>query len=144
MDWTKIRYFSQQEWEPHSNRVSPALIQYMDVLRYDAGVPIVIHVAAATSGHSENSFHYFGNGKVATAVDFRFLGLSYAEQFALLSSYDWIGGLGFYPHWNHPGWHVDMRETSKRLLWHRTESGHYIYGWADFARMLCIIGECRF
>ena len=37
-----------------------------------------------------------------------------------------VGGLGFYPHWAHIGWHLDIRPN--RLYWYCDSDGSYNYG----------------
>jgi len=39
-------------------------------------------------------------------------------------------GIGFYPLWNNPGFHVDMREREHTLLWVKTS--HYVYSPEEF------------
>ena len=39
------------------------------------------------------------------------------EQWAMALRFNW-GGIGFYPYWNTPGLHVDMREVLVRAMWY--------------------------
>lgn len=130
-DWAAIRYFRPEEWRYDPEKVVPALVMLLSELRSRAGVPIVIHEAWADKGHSEKSYHYRG-----MAVDFHFEGnLSYLEQFAHIVALQ-FGGIGFYPGWHRPGWHVDLRAAQdSRLFWTR-QRGEYKYGPNAIARVL--------
>lgn len=131
-DWSDVSNFTREEWGSEPNRVAWELILLADRIRDEAGVPFNILNSWAQDGHSEKSFHYTGQ-----AVDFYFGGnLLPFEQFALLSSYPEVGGLGWYPGWKpKPGWHIDIRRQSPRIMWTRI-GGVYHYGWADLARSL--------
>jgi uncharacterized protein YcbK (DUF882 family) len=122
MCWDSLRYFQKAEFKEDPRRVDKRLVLLMDSIRHKAGVPIVIHEAWASSGHAPKSYHYTGQ-----AVDFHFIGLDYWTQWGILSSCREIGGLGFYPDWNNPGWHLDLRPNTFRLTWlcHRH---NYTYG----------------
>lgn len=135
MDWTQIKYFRPEEWQKDPERVSPTLVKVLDEIRRVSLFPIVIHVAWDWAGHSPKSFHYSG-----LAVDFHWAvdpkEFSYGEQFMLLSSFRELGGIGFYPYWNNPGWHVDLRDRNPRLLWYRDENGNYVYGYKEIIKAL--------
>lgn len=129
MSWAAIRHFRREEWVQDPGRVSLELVADMDAVRERAGVGIVIHEACASSGHAADSKHYQG-----IAVDFHFApGLSQAWQFRLLLDQG-FGGIGWYPEWNHPGWHADRR-AGKRVFWFR-ENGVYRYGLAGLLERL--------
>ena len=115
-----MKYFKREEFRHAPERTSPLLMGTMDRLRALAGVPIHIHVAWSDAGHSPNSMHYKGK-----ACDFHFDGLSPLEQFACISCFPGFNGVGYYPWWNHPGWHVDLRVP--RLYWTSPAQGKYIY-----------------
>lgn len=133
VNWSQIRHFDRNEWPKDPSKVNPKLIYTMDDVREGAGVPVWIHVAYEEDGHSPNSYHYRGD-----AVDFHFgvsekagKKLSYLEQFVVLSQYP-FGAIGFYPFWNNPGWHVDLRPWGeRRLYWVRNRNGGYDYGALD-------------
>lgn len=134
-DWSRIRSFRADEWGKDPERVDFRLVEILDEVRCDAGVPIHIHVAWDDGGHSSKSQHYLGK-----AVDFHFGdGLTHLEELALLSCQPEIRGLGFYPGWRpRPGWHADLRADPKRLLWVRSPEGSYFYGFRDLARAIDI------
>lgn len=131
MNWDKIRHFRPDEFKEDYRKVSPDLIRYMDALREYAEVPIIIHEAWASGGHSENSYHYSG-----LAVDFHFGGsLSPLTEFSLILSLRVFGGVGYYPGWNNPGWHVDLRSDVPVVFWHRLNK-RYFYGLSSLIRIL--------
>lgn len=119
-DWGKVRHFNVGEFGPRAELVHPTLVHIMDELRERSGWAIRINVAWAEKGHSEKSYHYTGQ-----AIDFAFLRGSSLEQYCFLREFREIGGIGFYPEWNTPGWHIDLR--SGFLQWVR-HYGIYTYG----------------
>jgi hypothetical protein len=128
-DWSAIRHFVPEEWGEW-RKLDWGLVVLLDQIREEAGCQIVIHEAWAASGHSPKSYHYTGQ-----AVDFSFRGLSGPEQYCLLSGFRRIGGIGYYPRWIHPGWHVDLRNGLGRLQWVHSEAG-YRYGYRAMAKAL--------
>ncbi len=76
---------------------------------------IKIHCAYDTEGHSPKSQHY-----LAKAVDFHIEGCSFPDAIFLIESIlialqvDGLVGLGIYPEWNNPGFHLDTRGTRAR------------------------------
>lgn len=134
-DWRNINYFVPREWAQDPNRVAKGLVYTMDKVRLVAGCPVVIHEAYAEDGHSEGSYHYVG-----LAVDFHFKGLSYIQQFVVLSSFTYFGCIIFNPHWNSPGWHVDGRcplDIESRLIGvFCQKKGRYIYGHSALSKAL--------
>jgi len=116
-----MKYFKKSEWKNNPDKVSDLLKDSLDLVREYAGVPIHIHVAYDDSGHSNNSYHYKGK-----AVDFHFGGLTPLEQFACIKMIADLRGVGYYPWWNNPGWHVDLRPDN--LFWLSSKKGKYIYG----------------
>ena len=131
--WEQVKHFSPTEWRKDWTKVDPNLILTLDKIRdvvgqLYPGTKILIHVAWEDSGHSPKSYHYTG-----LAVDFHFdvpknVDFNYLKQFMLLNSFREFGGIGFYPHWNHPGWHVDLRDRKPALYWFRDKDGKYHYG----------------
>jgi len=138
VDWDKIRHFDPEEWGKDPHRVAPALVYTLDEIRHQAGVKIIIHVAWDDGGHSQKSYHYTG-----LAVDWHFDDPDFPilEQFALISSFPDIGGIGFYPGWKpYPGWHTDLRVVVPRLLWTR-RGGKYFYGSREIVRAMTMFGD---
>ena len=125
-----MRYFKDSEFKKDPDKVALFLKKAMDDLRHLSKVPIHIHVAWSDSGHSKKSYHYKG-----MAVDFHFGGsLSMLEQFAFIRALPELKGIGFYPWWHSPGWHVDLRGTN--LFWVSPEPGKYIYSVEDLMKEL--------
>lgn len=129
VDWHNVKHFKASEFatrdDPDASRTAPALIAIIDSVRSQAGVPIAIHAAYARSGHSKASYH--GKG---LAIDFHFTCapsvLPYTDQLTILEDYAAINGLGFYAHWAHPGWHIDLR-PEPGLYWLGRADGTYDY-----------------
>ena len=124
MDWSTVKYFRKEEWGKDPENVHPLLVHIVDEIRYLSGVPISIHVAWDDSGHSTKSYHY-RNPSLAVDLHFQAGRISYTEQLQLFLAYKEIGGIGFYPSWAHPGWHIDLRQ-GQRLFWIQ-KNGVYNY-----------------
>jgi len=83
------------------------------------GVPLFIHVGVA---------------------DFHIPGVSISDGLSALSEYMFakseFQGIGAYPFWNNPGFHLDRREVP--VQWFRDRDGKYIYysDWDDFTDRL--------
>lgn len=133
--WEKVKHFKREEFKKDPDKVIPSLVFLMDEIREASGFPIIIHVAWDDSGHTPKSLHYKG-----MAVDFHWKAdlnkFSYLEQFCLLSQFRKIGAIGFYPFWNNPGWHIDIRSNLVRTVWYRDENGVYRYGINNLTRVL--------
>lgn len=121
-----IEHFQRDEWKRDPDKVSPVLVVTLDAVR-DAtgrpGTPIVINQAWDPDGHGENSGH---RDDPATAVDFRFKGLTFAQQLAYLDAEPRFTGIGFYPEWRIPGWHGDIKDRPARTFW-ICRKGVYLY-----------------
>ena len=61
--------------------------------------------------HSPNSYHYKG-----LAVDGHFVGLSPIEVYIIMSKMG-VRGFGYYPDWQHPGFHFDLRPQDHISTW---------------------------
>ncbi len=120
------KHFEREEWKHDPDRVSSVLVRAMDATREVAGVPIHINQAWDPAGHLDDSGHYGDPATgLATAVDFVFRGLTFAEQLAVLDAGPY-SGIGFYPDWNTPGWHADIKARPARKFWLR-RNGAYTY-----------------
>ena len=131
-DWSKVRHFNVGEFGPRADLVDPTLVHIMDELRERSGWAIRINVAWAEKGHSKKSYHYTGQ-----AIDFAFLGGSSLEQYCFMREFREIGGIGFYPEWNTPGWHIDLRSGFLQWVHHY---GTYTYGPQLMSRFLNMRG----
>lgn len=115
MIWDKLRYFKKSEPWGDPGKMNGFLLLILDEIRHRAGLInsdayIIIHCGYETKGHSEKSQHYKGN-----AADFHFIGISLMQAYVLivetlkdLQVLNLIG-LGVYPDWNSPGFHLDNR-----------------------------------
>lgn len=130
-DWFEknINHFAWQEFGAHPGKVAKPLLLALDMLRDKAGYPVVIHCAYDTDGHSPKSYHYKG-----LAADLHFKSdLTPLEQYCFISMVPGLNGVGWYPDWNNPGWHVDLRPNP--LRWTRKD-GVYCYDVREFCKAL--------
>ena len=109
-------YFSRRENWGDPDKINPALLFLLFRVRNAAGLPIIIHNAYELTGHSEKSQHYIGN-----AADFHFkhdnLFYSQIEMMEKVLSVMGVAdkvGLGVYPQWKTPGFHIDVRGFKAR------------------------------
>jgi uncharacterized protein YcbK (DUF882 family) len=127
--WDNLKYFTKNEKWGDSERMNPALLILLDKLREKAGNPFVIHCGFEQTGHTAQSRHYTGD-----AADFHMEGLSFfnAVELVLKSLHEVkiagqvaavYVGLGIYPDWSTPGFHLDFRGYYAR--WGRL-GGEYI------------------
>ena len=114
-DWGQVRHFGPSEFKPRPDMMDNSVVFLIDTMRDLFCSPI--HITSAWSpgiGHSTNSQHYVGK-----AVDFWVEGIRFVDAVNLMESFiasppKGIGvrekiGLGIYPHWVHPGFHLDTR-----------------------------------
>jgi uncharacterized protein YcbK (DUF882 family) len=129
MIWKNLRYFTEKEKWGDADKMNPVLLLLLDNLRKKVGKPFVIHCGYEEGGHASGSRHYTGD-----AVDFHINGMSFPEAMdsllKALHETDFFGkkaaeyvGLGIYPDWNTPGFHLDIRGYSAR--WGRID-GEYV------------------
>ena len=115
--WSHIApEFSKTENWGLPGRVSGLTLLALSIIRRETGWPVVIHNAFELTGHSANSQHYQGK-----AVDFHFTtDVQYYRQVLMveqiLNRYQLseFVGLGIYPGWNNPGFHLDTRGSKAR------------------------------
>ncbi|WP_022852019.1 hypothetical protein [Limisalsivibrio acetivorans] len=128
MIWNNLKYFSKDENWGDPDRINPALLILLDSLRGCVDRPFLIHCGYETSGHATSSRHYTGD-----AVDFHIEGVGYKTGVnALLEALHKVQicdtvsaayvGLGIYPDWRDPGFHLDIRGYSAR--WGRIGSSY--------------------
>lgn len=134
MIWNILDYFYQSEaWGDHT-KMNPIILFVMDKIRgmLPHGCRIKIHCGFADSGHSRKSEHYKGN-----AVDFHVVGLTFLDAETLLMTYLHRKGLvnfvgvGLYPDWSNPGFHIDCRGS--RASWGKINSTE---GYVSYAAAL--------
>lgn len=134
MIWELIEYFSPDENWGDPDKVSGLLLLTIDAVRKVYGEDpsfhsFVVHNAYATSGHTTRSQHYHGK-----ALDFHIRDKfhppdHFRTQFTKLKLaleglqiYNYVG-LGVYPDWSIPGFHLDVRGNKAR--WGRV-NGEYV------------------
>ena len=127
--WRGIKHFDYHEFsspeDPESGlKMNFSLIQGLERLREITGRPIIIHHNGgfAASGHSDGSHHYEGR-----AADFHFdwLDLMLRQQAKIVFNSMHFSGIGLYPEWAHPGFHVDSRLGPFQVWVER--AGKYLY-----------------
>ena len=115
--WNQIKHFNPNEKWGNPEKMDFRLIWILDKLREEIGAPFIVHCGYETNGHESNSFHYSGQ-----AVDFHVNGIGlYTAWFELIKIWK-LGGLGIYPHWNNPGFHLDL---GSHRQWYRDKDGNY-------------------
>lgn len=119
--WDFLRHFNKNEnWGNHE-KINGFLLLALDELRHRIGHEFIIHNAYAQTGHSDDSLHYKGS-----AVDYHICTKSFLKtcnDVILCLSEMQIAdrvGLGIYPDWNNPGFHLDSRGYQAR--WGRLEN----------------------
>jgi hypothetical protein len=124
-EWTYFEYDEIDLWGNHIWHNSTTLentdfqsIKKLDEIRSIIGLPITLHCAYQNGGHSSKSMHY---RRKNTAIDFSIKGKgTYLEKIAhVCNALDSLGyartcGLGIYPDWLNPGFHLDHRGEKKR------------------------------
>ena len=136
--WSHVRHFKAIEFAD-SNVPGSGKYIYGDVLMLidktweETSWPIVVHQAVdmeGTHGHSGSSYHLYKNG--CKAIDFHFeTEVSYRAQYNCLCRMGW-SGLGFYPEWPNPGFHVDLRPIEETQHWvHRNGVYEYFFNFGE-------------
>jgi len=126
-DWGLIKHFTSTEFK-HPLEMDKDFMLKIDSFRQWLGYKIHVHADARPDGkgHSKNSYHYFGQ-----ALDFhcRDEKDNIINPWKILMAalvWGW-SGIGVYPHWLHPGMHLDARYPAKYFansIWIR-ENGVY-------------------
>ena len=119
-DWQLVKHFKAHEFSPNPYMMEQTIVFLIDTIRDLFNSPI--HITSAWSpgtGHSATSQHYVGK-----AVDFWIKDIPFRDAVDLMEGFiasppRGIGvagriGLGIYPHWVQPGFHLDSRGTFAR------------------------------
>jgi uncharacterized protein YcbK (DUF882 family) len=132
MPWSYVKNFTPREKWGSATAMNGLLILLLQAIRdhLEPDEGIVIHCGYEASGHAADSQHKQGN-----AVDFHIRSArSLPEQsdrlcdiLKKLQVFDRVG-LGIYPDWNSPGFHLDVRGTYAR--WGRIGPTTYV-GYGD-------------
>jgi hypothetical protein len=119
MIWKLLKYFKVWEKWGDPDAMSPVYLLLLERIRerLPEHCSIEIHCAADTSGHSEKSQHY---KRPCGVSDFHINGISFSRAIELIEGilkeldvFDYVG-LGIYPDWNNPGFHLDTRGEKAR------------------------------
>ena len=109
-DWHSIRHFTPGEAWGDPTMMERDTVFLLDQIRDVLGCPIIIHCGYEKRSHRPTSRHNSGS-----AVDFHLKGIDFREAVGLMEkAINILGmservGLGIYPHWNNPGFHLDTR-----------------------------------
>ena len=117
-----LKHFRAAEFQAPSAAVDSRLCYGLDALRETVGGPVVIHCTFDTDGHEPQSRHKLSP---CDAADLHVVGVPPATVLRAILAGGW-GGVGWYPHWVNPGFHLDLR-PGPRKFWVRTKDG-YVYG----------------
>lgn len=130
-----LTHFTADENWGDATQVSGVILLLLDAVRTAFDAPFVVHCAYEQSGHTPASQHYQGN-----AVDFHCVTPeTFPVQVCRLGGIldnlqiDHACGLGIYPDWHNPGFHLDCR--GKRARWGRIADDYVSFAEAlDYAR----------
>ena len=109
-DWKRTKYFSPSEAWGDPALMERETVFLLDGVREIVGHPIIIHCGYERRPNRPTSRHNDGS-----AVDFHICGVDYRGAVEMVEgAIEGLGvadrvGLGIYPHWNHPGFHLDTR-----------------------------------
>jgi len=117
-----LNHFEPYEFKAPSAAVATQLCYDLDALRDKVDKKCVIHCTYDTDGHAPKSRHKLSP---CDAADLHFEDADPAMVLRHILAGPW-GGVGWYPHWAHPGWHLDLRPGA-RTFWVGTADG-YVYG----------------
>lgn len=139
MIWELVEYFTPEENWGDPDKISGLLILTIDAVRKVYGEDpslhsFIIHNAYETSGHSAHSQHYLGK-----ALDYHIVDkyhppdpfpLQVDKTLRALQELqiDNHVGLGIYPDWDIPGFHLDVRGEKAR--WGRVGGEYVSIKWA--------------
>lgn len=127
--WSGIRHFEKEEFGDHWAKMNAHFLILLDTFRHEVGFPFHLTASFATSGHSENSWHYKGravDGFFARPDTHERLSMEHHLLYALRSPFT---GIGLYL-WseNGPFLHLDNRPLfsgEMRKIWVCRKKGVY-------------------
>lgn len=131
IDWSIIQHFSPHENWGDIEQVNPILIKQLDDMRKYANHPFILHEVYSSTGHTKNSYHYYG-----AAADGHFIEsfkntnpLDLIDQYFLAVKIFGNSAIGLYGRdiWNNPGIHVDIRPYIARWACTKMNSGKEEY-----------------
>lgn len=111
-----LKHFTEKEKWGDPLYMNGLLLLLLDKVRDLYGKTFIVHCGFETSGHVSKSQHYLGN-----AVDFHIVDdlpfyrqVEKIEQILDELQVEDKVGLGIYPDWTHPGFHLDVRGSKAR------------------------------
>jgi len=131
MIWKVIKHFKHTEPWGTPARMSGVFLLTVDAIHgvWGPDTRIIIHCGFDIDGHTTGSRHYKGDAGDFHIVD----GEPYPLQIAHMESVlrdlqvsDYVG-LGIYPDWNHPGFHLDTRGEHARWGYVESLAGYIAY-----------------
>ena len=119
--WDYIQGFSKEESWGKPERLNGMLLLVLDAVRTlfrekDRTASFIINNAYATRGHAPKSQHYRGNAAdfhIKSQLPFWQQILVVVDVLEQLQLTDRVG-LGIYPDWRRPGFHLDVRGSKAR------------------------------
>ena len=120
--WDNIAYFKPTERNifkkrafPEPNAINPAIVYILDKLREETTTIIIHSTNEKDTEHVKGSQHYLDN-----AIDFHIKNMNFIDAIekviTLTTVYTFLDrplhdymGIGIYPDWNNPGFHLDFR-----------------------------------
>lgn len=134
--WMLAEFFDPREAWGEPKKMHPLQVLVLNGFRASlpAGCWVKLHNGYKEGGHTENSFHYKGE-----ANDFHVVGCPFLEAEKQLIHYlrkprlvekkeyrliDYCG-VGNYPQWNNPGFHLDIRGNT--ASWSRIDGKYVAY-----------------
>jgi len=120
--WDQLNHFGMNENWGRFGFMDVRLLHNLDAIRDELHRGININCAYESSGHSSKSTHYLG-----MAADFYVTDTCPQELYTLYCFFldNWYGGVGVYPYWNKPGFHLDIGPNYR--TWTRDKNGIYLY-----------------
>ena len=118
--------FTPEEAWGDPTKVNGSLLLLLQAIRTYIAHGFTVHNAYTHTGHAPSSQHYVGN-----AVDFHISGIPFYEAVLVVEEalhfyqVEEHVGLGIYPDWNTPGFHLDVRGTKAR--WGRIGNDYVSY-----------------
>ena len=134
-DFDKFQHFNANENWGNIEQLQWWHVLHLESIREETGWPMKIHCSCERKGHSKKSYHPRG-----CATDFHFISpIELSVQYdilktALVGFGSWpFVGLGVYPEWANPGFHIDGRGYG--LRWVRANGIDY-YGEENVIQLL--------
>lgn len=126
--WLNSIHFKDDKIE-FADKTSPELVRVMDIVREASQCKVHIHRVYDPSAILSTSRHRM---EPCDAIDFHLEPITPSaphtlfHQFLFLTRLDGVKGIGIYPHWDNPGFHIDLRPSLLSVYWIRNKDGLYL------------------